>query len=130
MIIVAIGDVLVEGYSGKEVVNLFKSISKPTTITFRDPTLFMNKLDSSSLLPNNTSLSINDSIGVVTNTNNVIIETTINYANKESISIERLNLNEFQPSLEHAKVGDVIEIEYSLQVLKNNDVSENKGESI
>ncbi len=137
MIIVAIGDVSVEGYSGKEVVNLFKSISKPTSITFRDPYLFASRLDSSTLAlisdnGNNDTITPTvksgaTTVGVMMNTNQNVIETEINYINNEVLSVQRTNLGSFTPTQQHAKIGDVIEIEYSLQVDKSNSNDPMKG---
>lgn len=131
MIIVAIGDVPVEGYSGKEVVNLFKSISKPTSITFRDPDLFANRLDSSTMattaVTNGSGSGASTTVGVMMNTNQEVIETEINYINNEVLSVQRMNLGSFTPTEQHAKIGDVIEIEYSLQVDKSNSDDPMKG---
>lgn len=46
MIIVAIGDRNVEGLSGREVIQIFKDSNRPVTVTFRDPSIFFNELNS------------------------------------------------------------------------------------
>jgi hypothetical protein len=77
MILIAIGDNVVEGYSGKEVVNLFKSISKPTQLTFRDPNLFFDKLNTTK-------------VGV---SGGNIVDTTVNFALNETLRVQRLNVS-------------------------------------
>jgi hypothetical protein len=79
MVVVAIGDVTVEGYSGKEVVRIFKSMSKPTKLTLRDPSMFLNLLDSKT-----TNSSTTVDIG-----SNSVIETTVNYLSNETLRVER-----------------------------------------
>lgn len=88
MIIVKVGDVSVEGYTGKEVVNVFKSITKPTKLVLRDPLMFFNKLDTSKVFKSTTnngtlSISIDDS---------KVLETSINVFTNETLRVERTNV--------------------------------------
>lgn len=91
MIIIAIGENPVEGYSGKEVVNLFKSISKPTQLTFRDPTLFFDNLNTTKALGIAAGLSAGSvTVGV---RGGGVVDTMINFATNETLRVQRLNVS-------------------------------------
>lgn len=91
MILIAIGDNVVEGYSGKEVVNLFKSISKPTQLTFRDPVLFFDKLNTTKVYGTGVGMNTG-SVGVGVR-GGAIIDTTVNFATNETLRVQRLNVS-------------------------------------
>ena len=96
MIITNIGDIPVEGYSGKELVNVFKSMTKPTKLVLRDPSLFFKRLDSTQLFPTNLLVEEEREKGkvhiIVENTNSQVLETSINFATNETLRVQRLQV--------------------------------------
>jgi hypothetical protein len=88
MILIGIGDVKVEGYSGKDIINLFKSESKPTKLIFRDPSMFLKKLDSTLSLNNIDTTNVS-----VVATLDSILETTINPFLNETLRVERTKVS-------------------------------------
>ena len=96
MIITNIGDIPVEGYSGKELVNVFKSMTKPTKLILRDPDLFFKRLDSTQLFPTNLLVEEQGEKGkvhiIVENTNSQVLETSINFATNETLRVQRLQV--------------------------------------
>ena len=96
MIITNIGDIPVEGYRGKELVNVFKSMTKPTKLILRDPNLFFKRLDSTQLFPTNLLEEQEKDQGkvhiIVENTNSQVLETSINFATNETLRVQRLQV--------------------------------------
>ena len=95
MIITSIGDIPVEGYSGKELVNVFKSMTKPTKLILRDPSLFFKRLDSTLLFPTNLLVEEQEKGKVhiiVENTDSQVLETSINFATNETLRVQRLQV--------------------------------------